>query len=99
MIFRVRQLAGKSDIPFVAGELGRFKIKENKKQYPSDSLSPAEVVIKSTKELMKKDKNGAFVSSRGLYHRGDNTHFNSKSYRILGKRYAKKMIKLQQKQK
>ena len=97
LIFRVRELAGNEHIPFVAGEFGRFKIKENKKQYPNQSLSPAEIVMKSTIDLMKEDKNAAFVSSWGLDHKGDNTHFDSKSYRTLGKRYAKKMIKLQRK--
>lgn len=98
LISRVREAAGNNNIPFVAGEIGRFKIKENKKQYPNQSPSPAEIVMKSTKDLMKEDKYAAFVSSRGLDHKGDNTHFDSKSYRVLGKRYAKKMIKLQQKQ-
>lgn len=97
LIVRLRQLAENENIPFVAGEIGRFKLRENRKNYSGKNPSPAEVVKKSTKEVVKKDKNAAFVKSRGLKHRGDNTHFNSKSYRTLGKRYARKMLKLQKK--
>lgn len=32
------------------------------------------------------------VSSKGLKHKGDNAHFSSESYRILGCRYAKTML-------
>jgi hypothetical protein len=97
LIQRVRTLAGNPDVPFVAGEFGRFKIKSNKKQYSDIKPSPAEVVMQSTKAVVTSDKNAAFVKSNGLDHRGDNTHFNSKSYRIFGKRYAKAMLKLQRK--
>ncbi len=97
LIHRVRALAGDETIPFVAGEIGRFKLKDNKEKYPKQKPSPAEVVMKSTKEVVKNDKNAAFVKSNGLAHRGDQTHFNSNSYRILGKHYAKAMQKLQQK--
>lgn len=97
LIKRVRKLGGSSSIPFVAGEFGRFKIKSNKQQYPSLKPAPAEVVMQSTKEIVKNDKNAAFVKTNGLKHKGDYTHFNTKSYRILGARYAKAMLKLQQK--
>jgi hypothetical protein len=97
LVQRVRKLAGNPDVPFVAGELGRFKIKSNKKRYSQQKPSPAEVVMQSTKEVIKNDENAAFVKSRGLHHRGDQAHFNAKSYRILGKRYAKAMRNLQRK--
>ena len=97
LIKRVRKLAGNPNVPFVAGELGRFKIKANKERYDQLNPPPAKVVMQSTKAIVKNDKNAAFVKTKGLHHRGDQTHFNSKSYRILGKRYAKAMLKLQQK--
>ncbi len=97
LIYRVRNLVQDQEIPFVAGELGRFKIKSNKDSFPENKPSPAEVVVKSTKRVIKNDRNARFVKSNGLNHRGDKTHFDSKSYRILGKRYAKAMLKLQQK--
>lgn len=97
LIQRVRKLAGNPEVSFIAGELGRFKIKSNKKKYSQQKSSPAVVVMKSTKEVIKNDKNAAFVKSKGLHHKGDQSHFNAKSYRILGKRYAKAMRNLQRK--
>ncbi len=97
LINRLRTLADDPDVPFVAGEIGRFNIKTNKEQYPDIHQSPAEVVMKSTKDVVNHKSNAAFVKSGGLKDRGDKTHFNSESYRILGKRYAKAMQKLQKK--
>jgi len=96
LVKQLRILVGNPEVPFVAGELGRFKLKENKKKYPALNPAPAIKVMKSTKHIVKRDKNAAFVKSTGLTHKGDNTHFNAESYRTLGKRYAKAMIKLQQ---
>jgi hypothetical protein len=95
LIQRVRVLGKNEDAPFIAGELGRFKIQSNKDRYSEQNPSPAEIVMKSTKSVVKSDGNAAFVKSRRLNHKGDLTHFDSKSYRILGKRYAKAMLKLQ----
>lgn len=97
LVKRVRAIAQNENAPFVAGELGRFKQKSNKKQYPDLKVSPAEAVIIATREVIKNDGNAAFVKTNGLTHLGDNTHFNAESYRILGKRYARKMIQLQKK--
>ena len=95
LIQRVRTLAGDDDIPFVAGEIGRFKIKTNKEEYPDLNPAPAKVVMDATKKVVESDKRAAFVKANGLRDRGDRTHFNSNSYRIFGKRYAKAMQKLQ----
>ena len=38
--------------------------------------------------LPKHIKKTYFVSASGLTHKGDDTHFNTASARILGKRYA-----------
>ncbi len=97
MISEIRKLAGDETIPFVAGGIGRFYIKGNNEKYSGSGLRPAKNVGKSTKMLMKKHKNAAFVTSRGLHHKGDNTHFDSESYRVLGIRYANKMLQLQKK--
>jgi hypothetical protein len=95
LMVRIRQLAKNENIPFIAGEIGRFKLRENRKNNDGKNPSPAKVVMRSTKKVVKKDKHAAFVKSVGLKHRGDNTHFDSESYRKLGKRYTKKMLKLQ----
>lgn len=78
LIERVRQLTGNPNLPFIAGELGRF-YKEN-------------ITINS--ELQKLPALVPFtglVSSAGLVHKGDTLHFDSKSAEKLGKRYARKM--------
>lgn len=97
LIQQVRILGENEDAPFVAGEFGRFKLKSNKKQYPETKPSPAEIVMNATKQVVNSDGNAAFVKTNGLKHKGDNTHFDAQSYRILGKRYAKAMQKLQKK--
>lgn len=97
LIERVR-IAGESpEAPFVAGEFGKFKMERSEKQYPELQPSPAKVVMKATKQVVRKDRNAAFVKSKGFDHKGDNAHFNSEAYRIFGKRYAKAMLKLQKK--
>ncbi|MDB4584399.1 sialate O-acetylesterase, partial [Draconibacterium sp.] len=95
LIQRVRILGDNPDAPFVAGEFGRFKLKSNKGKYPELKPSPAKIVMQSTKRVIKKDKNAALVKSKGLNHKGDNTHFDAESYREFGLRYAKAMLKLQ----
>ena len=95
LIARLRTLAQNPDVPFVAGEIGKFKIKENQNRFKPLKPAPALVVVNATKKVVKEDGNAAFVNSKKLNHRGDNTHFNSASYRELGKRYAKAMLKLQ----
>lgn len=95
LIGRVRLIGENTDAPFLAGEFGRFKLKSNKEKYPELKPSPAGIVMKSTKQVVKKDKNAALVKSKGLNHKGDNTHFDAESYRKFGKRYAKAMLKLQ----
>lgn len=97
LIQMVRELGKNEDAPFVAGEFGRFKLKANHEEYPDLKPGPADVVMNATKKVVKQDKKAGFVKSNGLDHKGDNTHFNSESYRIFGKRYAKEMLKLQKK--
>jgi len=94
LIFRIRILSGNQKLPFVSGQFGKFFIKRNKKKYSDWNPSPAEIVEKSTRQVMKADGNAAFVTSKRLPDKGDKTHFDSKSYRILGKRYAKAMQKI-----
>jgi len=95
LIARVRELGQAPDAPFVAGEIGRFYIEGNKEKYAEMKPAPAQVVMNATKKVIEEDGNAAFVSSKKLTHRGDNTHFNSASYHKLGKRYAKAMLHLQ----
>jgi len=48
-----------------------------------------EVANNANMDLPQKVKLTAFVTADGLKHKGDKVHFDSESYRELGRRYAK----------
>lgn len=86
LIQRFRTLVKNESIPFIAGEIGHFKdVPVNPDSAP---------VTQAHKTLPDKVKNTAFVSSDGLVHKGDKVHFDSASYRELGKRYFDAFRKL-----
>ncbi|MFA6086854.1 sialate O-acetylesterase [Mucilaginibacter sp.] len=82
LIERVRELTKKPDLPFVVGELGRYRADY---QYINHELARLPATVKVT----------AVASSEGLVDKGDQTHFDSPSANEMGKRMADKMIKLQ----
>jgi len=65
----------------VAGQIGKFS------DQPWGKWQ--EVVNKAHMDLPQKVKLTAFVTADGLKHKGDKVHFDSESYRELGRRYAK----------
>lgn len=67
-------------IPVIVGELGRF--------FSSQQHHKEAVYIDSVLHQIAKKKNIYCISSYGLIHKGDSTHFDTKSLRELGKRYA-----------
>jgi hypothetical protein len=81
LIGRFRKLVGNDNLPFVAGELGRFRTFGN----INDEINklPAEVPFT------------AVATTENLVHRGDTLHFDSPSADELGRRYAAKMLLLQ----
>ncbi len=81
LIERLRKEAG-VNVPFVAGQLGRYK-----KQYKT--------INRQLKRLPSTVANTAVASSKGLVHKGDNTHFDSAPAEKMGSRMAKKMRQLQ----
>lgn len=86
VIARFRTALHAPDVPFVCGQLGLFADSpwnEFKKQ-----------VDQAQRDLPQKVPHTAFVSSAGLTHKGDKTHFNSESYREFGRRYAEAYLKL-----
>ncbi|TYR37328.1 sialate O-acetylesterase [Sphingobacterium phlebotomi] len=83
LIGRLRIVAGDENLPFVAGELGRYR--DNYKLV-NDKLQLLPGIVPNT----------ALASSDGLTHKGDNTHFDAASATELGKRFAAQMIHLQQ---
>lgn len=74
--------------PVVVGELGRFFVMKR-----ADAGRLNEILH----TIAAKHRNMAIVSSEGLTHIGDSTHFDAASQRELGKRYAEKMIILNDK--
>jgi hypothetical protein len=84
LIERFRTLVNDPKLPFIAGELGRFRPEFSGINYELTKL-PAMV------------PNTAVATTEGLTHRGDTVHFDSPSADELGMRYAKKMLEMQQK--
>lgn len=81
LVERIRKLTHDKNLPVVAGELGRFRAKY---QLINTELHRGE----------KEIKNFAVAGSEGLTHKGDTTHFDSRSAVEFGKRFAGKMIEL-----
>lgn len=84
LIKRFREEAGNKNVPFVAGELGHYR----------DRYLLINQVLK---ELPTKVSNTAVAKADGLIHKGDGTHLDAASARILGERFAEKMFQLQKK--
>lgn len=82
-----RNIAERPQLPIIMGELGRFEPNSINKQMINDQL----------KELAEQNNLIILVSSKGLKCMADNEHFDGKSIRILGKRYAAAYHQMQQK--
>ena len=86
LIARLRTEFQLPNVPFIAGQMGKFPAA------PWDEFRTQ--VDRVHQELPTRVKGTAFVSSKGLNHKGDNLHFDADSYRIFGKRYAEAYLKL-----
>ena len=83
LIERIRKEAGNPRLPFVAGELGRYRaVYEN--------------ISAETRKLPARVPYTAVATTEGLVHKGDTTHFDAPSATLLGERYAAQMLKLEQ---
>jgi len=81
LVARLRKDLGAPDVPFLAGQMGQF---------PERPWSEAKRVVDAAhRNLPKKVPHTAFISSDDLTHRGDRVHFDAKSYREFGRRYAR----------
>jgi hypothetical protein len=72
---------GVSDMPIILGELGEFLADFSECTYYN-------IVNEQLADIARENKHFAFVSARDLTDNGDFLHFNSKSLREFGKRYA-----------
>lgn len=87
LIERVRTECGNADLPFVIGQLGQFE---------GRPWSEGRKLVDTAQQAVAEDlPSVGFVSSEGLEDRGDQTHFSADAARELGKRFATKMIELQ----
>ncbi len=81
LITRLRSEVGEPEMPFIAGQMGRF---------PEQPWNEHRVAVDAVHRLLPaKVKKTAYVHSEGLTHKGDKVHFAAASYRQLGRRYAK----------
>jgi hypothetical protein len=86
LIQRVRTLVGNPNLPFVAGELGRYR-----PAYANINIELA--------KLQGMVPYTAVASSENLVHKGDTTHFDGPSAQEMGRRMAAQMLKVQASQK
>lgn len=77
LISHFREELNAPDVPVVVGELGEYRTAAlNRQMNEQLALVPFSVA------------HSGFVSSAGLVHKGDGTHFDSPSLREFGRRYA-----------
>lgn len=86
LVKRLRLEAKGPELPFIAGQMGKFD---------DVPWSPdIKTVDQAHQDLPKRVPYTAFVSAEGLKHKGDKIHFDSASYRELGRRYAQAYSKM-----
>jgi Carbohydrate esterase, sialic acid-specific acetylesterase len=80
LIARFRADLGEPDLPFLIGQLGQFE---------GAPWSAAKVRVDSAQRAVAASMhNVAFVTAEGLVDKGDTLHFDARSARELGRRYA-----------
>lgn len=90
MVGDLRTELGAADVPFVAGQLGRFLARGTDGQ---PSYWP--LVNEQIDSLPKRVPRTAVASSADLTHKGDSVHFDAASLREFGRRYAEALNKIQ----
>ncbi len=88
----LKELNLPADIPIIIGELGEFV-----KDYKNGWMKYYEDINNTLKDLSKEFCRCGFVSAEGLTCRCDGIHFDSKSYRIFGKRYFEEFLRVKNK--
>lgn len=86
LVVRLRRELGAPNMPFIAGQMGRFD------GAPWDEHRTR--VDRAQRELPQTVARTGYVSAEGLKDKGDKVHFDSAAYRELGRRYAEAFLKL-----
>lgn len=86
LIARLRQEVKSPNVPFIAGQMGKFEAAPWKPE--------VFIVDQVHQSLPSKVPYTAFVSAEGLKDKGDKIHFDSPSFRELGKRFAEVYMKM-----
>ena len=86
LIQRLRNELKNPELPFIAGQLGHSS---EKPANPSK-----DIINRFFEDLPQKVKYTGFVSSEGFTFNKDNVHFDSKSLRESGRRYAEVYLKI-----
>ena len=79
LVARFRRDLSLANLPFIAGTIAEFYLTKN---------PYAQTINEAIIQLAKTGQNTAVVNSSGLSHKGDHTHFDSASARLLGERFA-----------
>lgn len=86
LVKRLRELAKAPEVPFIAGQMGKFD---------GVPWTPEKIFVdRAHQSLPQHVPHTAFVSAEGLKHKGDNVHFDTPSFREMGKRYAEAYLKM-----
>jgi hypothetical protein len=85
LVQRLRRELASPTAPFILGQIGFFA------DVPANEWM--QMVDLAHRELPSKQRLCQYVSSEGLTHKGDRVHFDSASYRELGRRYAEAWLK------
>jgi hypothetical protein len=95
LIARFRDDLQASTLPFVAGQLPAFQFAKTGPDGTAHPNPGAERVNAAVAGLRKTVAHYAYVSAAGTTDRGDHLHFDARSARLLGQRYAQAMQQLQ----
>jgi hypothetical protein len=80
---KFRAAVGNNELPVMLGELGSF----------SENPVNFDLLNKQIHDYVAEDKNCRVISTKDLKDKGDHLHFNSKSQRTMGKRFANEYLK------
>jgi hypothetical protein len=94
LIARFRTDLQSPNLPFIAGQLPAFQFTEIGPNGQPQPNPGAERVNAAVAALAKTVPHYAYVSAAGTTDRGDHLHFDARSARLMGQRYAQAMQQL-----